>query len=757
MASSAQIDTSVQYPGLLKPGTDLDDKLVDALKSIVDQVEMEELVTQDKAVQEARRREFYWRGIQAVFWDEVAHKYDVIIPSNEAEAEAIAKIVNVYRADGESIAAAIASTVPSVRFYPDDADNPDDLLTAKSATRLSEKIAKDNAASMLMFQIMYTLWTEPFAAAHISYVEDPSFGYRVIPVYEKKQTTMSTKVCAQCGVQMGPPMVADAIDEEPIDDPLADMEMCPQCGGTQTELVEEQIDIPALTGEVELPEGRAVIDVYGISHVRIPFYCRTQEDIGYVFLDVEQHYSLLRDIFKHIKDKILPGTVSTGMTQQAYRQPIGSSREAELATCRKVWLRPWMFEVLDDETYATELAELHSRFPNGILLIFVNDVFAGAWAEGIDERWEFTKHPMSKYIHNVPLGDPGLPIQDMTNEATNLFLDLILHSVPPTFANPDVVNFNALKKTRELPGTYIKARPKIPGQNLDVHFYTPKPPSMSQYLPTFFTMLDARRQHVVGAFPSIYGGPMPSGSKTKGEYEMSRAQALQRLGIIWKMINVFWPSIMKKAVSLTRENMAADVKDVRKQGTDFVNVWVRKTEMGGKVGRVESESSEEFPVAWSQIRGILIELLGLGIPQVNEAILHAENADFLKKVIGLTQLYIPGEDDRRYQLTVIQQLLQSPPMPDGMTTIPPDQVADNDVCIQVTQAWLMSEQGQEMKELNPGGYMNVMSHLQMRMAQQQEEMLMAQLASQSVPSPQGSKPTPGKNQTAAAGPPAVTQ
>lgn len=761
MNTSVEIDTEVVYPGLLKPGEDLDDKLIDCLTSIVQQVEMEELVVQDRAVQEARRRELYWRGIQAVFWDEVAHKYDVIIPTNEAEAEAVAKIVNVYRADGESIAAAIASAVPQVRFFPDDADNPDDILTAKAETRLSEKIARDNNASMLMFQIMYTLWTEPFAAAHISYVEDPSFGYRVVPVYEKKQTTMTTKVCAQCGSPMGPPMVPDAIEEEPIDDPLADMEMCPSCGGMETEMMEEPIEIPAQTGEIELPEGRAVIDIYGISHVRIPFYCRSKEDAGYIFLDVEQHYALLRDIFKHIKDKIIPGEISTGATQKDYRRPVGASREAELATCRRVWLRPWMFEILDDDTYAVELEELHKRFPEGIMLVYVNDIFAGAWSEGIDKRWEFTKHPMSKYIHNIPLGDPELPIQDMTNEATNLFLDLILHSVPPTFADPEVVSFKDLKKTRQLPGTYVKARLRIPSDNMDRHFYTPKPPSMSQFLPTFFTMLDARRQHVGGAFPSIYGGPMPTGSKTKGEYEMSRAQALQRLGIVWKMINNFWPKVMEKAVNITREFMSGDVRDVQKQGSDYVNVWIRKTEMSGKIGRVESESSEEFPVAWSQIRGILFELLGLGIPQVNEAILHAENADFLKKVIGLNQLYIPGEDDRRYQLTVIQQLLQSPPMPDGTPTVMPDQICDNDVAIMVTQAWLMSEQGQEMKEMNPEGYANVLAHLQMRMIQQQQEMMEAALMGggqdPNVPSPQGSKPTPGKNQTAAAGPPAVTQ
>jgi len=752
--ATVEVETDVKYPGLLQPGPD--DVLIDAVKIIIDQVEMEELTAQDKAVQEARRREFYWRGIQGVFWNEVAHKYDEIVPTTEAEAEALAKIVNVYRADGESIAAAVASSVPHVRFYPDDADNPDDITAAKAETRLSEKIAKDNEATMLMFQIMYTLWTEPFAAAYVCYVEDPSFGYRRVPVYEKQEGEESYKACAQCGMQLEPSSVLQANSSEPLGetDPAAFMGECPDCGPTETIDVNQPTEFPSMTGEVELPQGRAVIDIYGISHVRIPFYCRRQEDIGYVFLDTEQHYAMLRDIFPHIKKKILPGQVTTGMTQADYRRPIGSTREAEVSTIRRVWLRPWQFEVLDEDTHP-EIAQLREKFPDGILTIWVNDVFAGAWADGIDKSWVFTKHPMSRYIHNIPIGDPELPIQDMTNEATNLFLDLILNSVPPQFVNPDTVNFGKLGNTRQLPGTWIKAKPKIPGTPLDSSFYTPKPPTMSQYLPSFFTMLDARRQHVVGAFPSIYGGPQAAG-KTKGEYEQSRAQALQRLGIVWKMINIFWPKIMKLAVNQMRENMADDVKDVQRSGNDFVNVWIRKMEMTGKTGRVESESSEEFPVAWSQIRGILFELLGLGIPQVNEAILNVENIEFLKRVIGIPQLYIQGEDDRTYQLTVIQELIKSAPLMPGFPSIPPDDVVgDNDACIQVTQAWIMSEQGQEAKTMNPEGYANVVAHLQLRLMRQQQE-LMAQMEAESraVPSPQGSKPAPQKGPSAGA--PAVT-
>lgn len=479
--SQLDADPDVKYPGVLQPGPD--DQIIDALTSVINQIEMEELSSQDRAVQEAKKREMYWKGIQAVFWDEAGARYDAIQPQSEAEAEAIAKVVNVYKADGESFAAAIASSVPAVRFFPADADNPDDILSAKAETKLSEKIARDNEAQMLMFQIMYTLWTEPFAAAHISYVEDPSFGYRVVPVFEKKTATLTTKVCAQCGFQMGPSTVLEANNSEPLSedvDPAALSETCPSCGGMEATEQSEEIEIPQKTMDVELPEGRAVIDIYGISHVRIPFYCRTKEDMPYVFLDTEQHYSMLRDIFPHIKEKILPGTVSMAQTQSDLRRPDSSSREAEVATCRRIWLRPWTFEILDEDSHGEELAALKDKFPNGCLVYYVNDVFACAFDEGIDRVWEFTKHPMSKYIHNIPIGDSIIPLQDMTNEATNLSLDLILHSVPPMIVNPEVVNFEEVGDVRQLPGTWIKGRPKIPNMPLDNYFYQPKAPTFSQ-------------------------------------------------------------------------------------------------------------------------------------------------------------------------------------------------------------------------------------------------------------------------------------
>src|SRR5688572_31601438 len=100
---------------------------------------------------------------------------------------------------------------------------------------------------------------------------------------------------------------------------------------------------------------------------------------------------------------------------------------------------------------------------------------------------------------------------------------------------------------------------------------------------------------------------MQGGSDTASEYSMSRAQALQRLQIIYKMISFFWTDVESKAVKGYAKNMKTDEKIVKQQGKNsFVNVWIRKAEMNGEVGQVEPELSEQFPLAWSQKRDIIM-------------------------------------------------------------------------------------------------------------------------------------------------------
>ena len=112
---------------------------------------------------------------------------------------------------------------------------------------------------------------------------------------------------------------------------------------------------------------------------------------------------------------------------------------------------------------------------------------------------------------------------------------------------------------------------------------------------------------------------------------------------------------------------------------------------------------------------------------------HPENAGVIAQIIGVPNLYIPGDDDRNKQLYEISQLIvaepiDTPPTPENSTgmlsTVPVTPELDNHtVEAEVCKAWLKSEVGIDAKENNPPGYANVLAH--MKEHQFFEQMMMA--------------------------------
>jgi hypothetical protein len=163
--------------------------------------------------------------------------------------------------------------------------------------------------------------------------------------------------------------------------------------------------------------------------------------------------------------------------------------------------------------------------------------------------------------------------------------------------------------------------------------------------------------------------------------------------------------------------MVVDENFVRTQGSNFLNVWVRKTELTGDVGDVTPEVSEALPVSWTQKRDVVMNLMQMKDPVIGGILAHPENASMIAATIGLPDLYIPGDDDRNKQLQEIAQMVQQEPVPgmmggDMQSSVPITPELDNHpVEAEVCRAWLKSELGQDAKVNNPAGYANVLAHL----------------------------------------------
>jgi hypothetical protein len=222
-------------------------------------------------------------------------------------------------------------------------------------------------------------------------------------------------------------------------------------------------------------------------------------------------------------------------------------------------------------------------------------------------------------------------------------------------------------------------------------------------------------------------------SKTASEYSMSRAQALQRLQTIWKIFTSWWKEIFGKAIPNYIKDLRDDERYVEKDKSgNFINIFIKKSELEGKIGNVELEANENLPITWNQQRDVIMQLLTATNPLIQQWLMNPENLSKLHEAIGLTDFSITGEDDRNKQYEEINQLINSEPItvpPDPMMVMqsqlvgapPPeeemqpsvevDTILDNHAIeFEVCRKWLNSEAGQLAKTDNPRGRQNVLLH-----------------------------------------------
>src|SRR5580698_8481794 len=154
--------------------------------------------------------------------------------------------------------------------------------------------------------------------------------------------------------------------------------------------------------------------------------------------------------------------------------------------------------------------------------------------------------------------------------------------------------------------------------------------------------------------------------KTASGYAMARDQALGRLGLVWRRLKQFYGDVMLLSVDCFRKNRPNDVEmPFLGAGGQFEAKFIRLADLKGNI-QAHPESDETFPRLKSQQRAVLQQLMSTPDPTIQAALHEPANLGFMKSLIGLSELVVPGEDARDKQLREIQQLLAS-----GPVVIPP--------------------------------------------------------------------------------------
>lgn len=700
------------------------------LKTLADHFDLEDKAVRERQIRTWRRLKYFWEGFQRVWYSEVAHDWrvwDQQESSDETDQATYDKPINVFRAYLESIIAALSITVPPVKCYPDDADNPLDLMTAKAGDKIGELIYRHNNVPLLWIHSLYIYCTEGMVACYSYPKEDEKNG-----TYEVKRTKDEDEIhykstCPSCGY-----LFNDTIDPDEFQPELNGDEICPECEAQVTpDTSQETLTVEKIVGIGKKAKSRMCLESYGGLYVKVPVYAKAQKDIPYLRLAYETHFSNARARYERIRGKIQP---MSGGAWEPYEKwgRLSPQYQGEYpihnVTVSHYWIRPDAFYTLED---SKERDELLKDFPIGVKLTKVNDEFAEVEAESLDDCWTLTYNPLSDFLHHDPIGLLVTSIQEITNDLVSLIIQTIEHGIPQTFADPASLDFEQYRQTEVAPGLVFPAKAKS-GKTLGDSFHEVKTAALSAEVLPFLENIQSFGQLVSGAIPSLFGGQLGD-NKTASVYSMSRQAALQRIGNIWKVFTFWWKEIHGKVIPAQIKEIHEDERNVEKDRYgNFINTFIRKAELEGRIGRIELEANENLPITYNQMRDFVQQLLTSNNPQALSFIMDPENLPILRESFGMTDFHIDGEDDRNKQYEEISELLDSEPI-----TVPPDDMAimaaieqglpepqeteqssvevdpdidRHDIEFDICRKWAVSEAGRLAKIENEPGYRNVLLH-----------------------------------------------
>jgi hypothetical protein len=325
------------------------------------------------------------------------------------------------------------------------------------------------------------------------------------------------------------------------------------------------------------------------------------------------------------------------------------------------------------------------------------------------------------------------------------------YGIPATYADTEVFDFEGQAKQEVSPGYIYPVTPR-PGQNISNAFYSEKTTILAKESTELLQFLDQDAQFTVGDYPSIYGGPSQSGSKTLGEYDRSRSFALQRLSLVWYFLNVFWGETVHKAVLSFIDHQVEDEPLTTRSTLGFQTKWIKKADLQGSFDRLEPDVSSDFPSSFAQKRSVLMALFQLNNPEINAVLFSPENAGIVQSYTGLRDFVIPTDIQRNKQIRELIDLVQGTPtempgdptdpmaQPTIVSSVPIEPDIDvHPIHVEILTDFLSGNTGQDLKRENMPAYSNCMAHLL-----EHKRILAAQAMQQAAMQGPGAQPGGGK-------------
>ena len=694
--------------------------LVNALRELVAQYREEGIVARRHEIRRIRQARLFWQGLQYAWWNpqdmtwHLPYESKMYDDSAAAEMPRYQFVTNLYQAFGLSFISILSQDVPATRFYPQSAQSIGDISAARAASQVCDLVEQNNRVQHLLTGVAFYLWTDGKIGGYVRYVADSQrFGSHDEPVIEEHYVPLGDDayLCPECGAAQTSVCGGDSSDEkyaagnpkrEQTDDlnraasgpeggagnqnPQTEVcvtggflppVICKNCGaslGPEHFKPAARVAVPLITGVRRVANGQEVISVAGGLELNTPVWANEMHEYPYLQWSMEVHRAKLKASYPHAADKIQMGgpqsadEVYARATRVAIAQGLPTTHPGDalfnLITFSRTWIRPWSFYAIEDKSVRDELLAL---FPEGCYVAYAGDTYCESRNESMDDRWR-VMHALPGDGQNRPsVGDSLVQIQERYNTLSNIQAETYEYGIPPIYADPQVLDFDALANQTAEPAAHYPARAR-PGQPLAAGFFQPAPAQVPPDLVRHQQeLMGPVSQFLTGLFPAVFGGEMES-QKTATGYAMARDQALGRLGLVWRRLKTFYADVMLLSVDCFRKNRPEDAEiPILGPGGEFESRWIRLADLKGNI-QAHPESDETFPRLKSQQRAVVQQLMASSDPLIQQALSDPANIGFVKGVLGLSDLVVPGEDSRNKQLREIDLLLASVPFATPMAS-----------------------------------------------------------------------------------------
>src|SRR5712692_3615116 len=557
-------------------------RLVHTLRELVRQYREEGVVARRHEIRRIRQARLFWQGLQYAWWNPNDMNWHLPFEQRFSDDRALEEmpryqfVTNFYQGFGLSFIAVLSQDVPSVRFYPQSAQSLEDIAAARAASDVSQLIEQNNHVEQLLTSVGYFLWTDGKLGAYVRYVADGQrFGFHEENILEALEIPLGQDVyvCPQCGKETVAPASLPADDGVPSASPESRLEgggtqTCSGCGAELTDAnlrKAERVTVPRVVGTRRVPNGQEVISIAGGLELNTPVWANEMHEYPYLQWQAEVHRAKLKAAYPLAANKIESAPsqgsedVYARVSRLSVEQGLPSIHRGDalmnLITFDRTWLRPWAFYAIEDEAVRSELLAM---FPDGCYVGFAGDVYCESRSESMDDHWRVL-HALPGDGQNRPsVGDSLVQVQERYNVLSNMQAETYEYGIPPIYADPQVLDFDALANQVAEPAAHFPARAR-PGQPLAAGFFQPAPaqvpPDMIRHQQD---LIGPVAQFLTGLFPAVFGGNMED-VKTASGYALARDQALGRLGLVWRRLKNFYGDVLLLGVDSFRKNRPEDV------------------------------------------------------------------------------------------------------------------------------------------------------------------------------------------------------